>query len=189
MYASDASAERTIGLVRAGPVGAGRTVAIRSIAGGEPVSTGMPLPDGPVGDGTATTVAPDFAAVLLDDGQPRFVYGLPGQEHFAVLRPMMLDGALGAILMPDGASPDIAAQCRQWLVSLRGIDPALAVVVDSTRTAVAGSFGLGALRATVRACGAAIPIPILASDARDPLQNLQRVRTVLLPLDRAAHGA
>jgi signal recognition particle receptor subunit beta len=183
MYANELSTEQTIKLVLAGPVGAGKTTAIRSIADGEPVSTEMPLPDGPIGDKTTTTVALDFATVLLDDGQPLFVYGLPGQEHFAFLRPMMLEGALGVILVLDGACADIAAQCRQWLVSLREIDPALAVVVGITRTDVAASFDLGVVREAVRACGASVPIPILTFDARDPLQTTQLVRALLLQLD------
>lgn len=181
MYANELSAEQTIKLVLAGPVGAGKTTAIRSIADSEPVSTEMPLPDGPIGDKTTTTVALDFATVMIEDGQPLFVYGLPGQEHFAFLRPMMLEGALGVILLLDGAAADIAAQCTHWLASLREIDPAMAMVVGVTRTDAAASFDLGALRTAVRACGAAIPI--FTFDARDRAQTAQLVRALLLQLD------
>lgn len=107
----------TIKLVLAGPVGAGKTTAIRSIADSDPISTEMPLTTGALGDKTTTTVAFDFATIVLDDGTPVMVYGLPGQEHYAFMR---LRSRLHAGARARGAAP---ARTRDPGVHLRRPDP------------------------------------------------------------------
>lgn len=173
--------EDSIKLVLAGPVGAGKTTAIHSIADSEPVSTEMPLPDGPIGDKTTTTVALDFAAVMLEGGQPLFLYGLPGQEHFSFMRSIMLEGALGVVIVLDGSDARVADQCQHWLESIRGIDPDIAISIGVTKTDTMAHFNLGAIRAVIRACGG--PVPVFTFDARDRQQTTQLLRALVLQLD------
>ncbi len=174
----------SVKLVLAGPVGVGKTTAIRSIADSEPVSTEMPLTDGAMGDKTTTTVAFDFATIVLDDGTPLMVYGLPGQEHFAFMRTIVLDGAIGVLLMLDAGATDIAGECEHWLGALRHEDPELAVVIGITHAEACPHFSLAPLRAVVRRLGQ--PIPIFTFDARQREQALHLVRALLLS-SRIAH--
>ena len=118
-----------IKLVLAGPVGAGKSTAINSIADSAPVSTEMPLLEGSYGEKTTTTVAMDFATIHLDGEAPLFVYGLPGQEHFSFMRSIILEGALGVILLLNAAESDIAEQCNYWLDDLRKIQPNIRIVI------------------------------------------------------------
>jgi len=101
----------TAKLVFAGAVGAGKTTAIRSIADGAPVSTDVPMTDGAHGDKTTTTVALDFSEVILDDGTPLLVYGLPGQDHFSFMRPIVIKSAIGVIVLLDARDTEIGNRC------------------------------------------------------------------------------
>lgn len=167
-------------LVFAGPVGAGKTTAIRTLSDSAPVSTEMPMSEGPMGDKTTTTVALDFASVLLDDGTPLHLYGLPGQTHFAHMRPLVMEGAVGVLVILPGDSPDIADECEHWVRSVREINADVGLVVGITRTDIGGGFRMDEVRQTVRRCGR--PIPIFTFDARDRDQTSHLVRALLLSL-------
>jgi len=168
-------------LVFAGPVGAGKTTAIRSLSDCEPVSTEMPLTDGAMGEKTTTTVALDFSPVLLEDGTPLHLYGLPGQEHFAHMRAIVLEGAVGVIVVLPGDSERISAECEHWIRSIRGIAPDAGLVIGITRTDLGHAFRMDTVRQAVRRCGA--PIPVFTFDARDREQTSHLVRALLLSLD------
>lgn len=170
----------TVKLVLAGPVGAGKSTALRSLADSEPVSTEMPLLDGPMGDKTTTTVALDFATVWLEDETPLFVYGLPGQAHFAFMRNIVLQGALGVVLVLNAADADCAQHCREWIVSLREIAPGVSIVVGLTHADQATGFSLGEIRSVLRAQGERLPV--FTFDARDREETAQLVRALLVGL-------
>lgn len=170
----------TVKLVLAGPVGAGKSTALRALADSEPVSTEMPLLDGPMGDKTTTTVALDFATVWLEDETPLFVYGLPGQAHFAFMRHIVLEGALGVVLVLNAAEADCAEQCGEWLASLREIAPDVGIVIGLTHADQAPDFSLGAIRQVLRARSERLPV--FTFDAREREETTQLVRALLVGL-------
>ncbi len=176
----------SVKLVIAGPVGAGKTTVIRALADGEPVSTEMPLTTGPMGDKTTTTVALDFATILLDDGVPVMLYGLPGQDHFGFMRPLLLQGAAGAIVLLDGSDPTVAEQCTDWLRSIRDIDGELALVIGVTKSDCSDAFDIRLVRRAIRDSGVAT-VPIMTIDGRDRQQAAHLVRALLVAA--ASHEA
>lgn len=179
----DVSAEPgldTVKLVLAGPVGAGKSTALRTLADSEPVSTEMPLLDGPMGDKTTTTVALDFATVWLEDETPLFVYGLPGQAHFAFMRNIVLEGALGVVLVLNASDTDCVQQCEEWLSSLREIAPDVGIVIGLTHADQAPDFSLGAIRQVLRSRGECLPV--FTFDAREREEATQLVRALLVGL-------
>jgi uncharacterized protein len=171
----------TAKIVLLGPVGAGKTTAIRAITDGEPVSTEMPMSEGASGDKRTTTVALDFSSVSLDDGTPVFVYGLPGQEHYAFMRPIVLAGALGAIVLLDARRAEIVEDCRHWLDALRASAPDAVAVVGVTHTDLLPSFSLAPLREAVR--GSERPVAVFTFDARSRPQTQQLVRALIVTAD------
>lgn len=178
--AAQGASVEPIKLVFAGPMGAGKTTAIRSIADGEPVSTEMPMTDGARGDKHTTTVAFDFATIVLDDGQPLFVYGLPGQDYLAHMRPIILRGAIGVVLVLDGSDPDVATHCAHWLASLRESGAPPALVIGVTKAELSADFSLAALRATLGADRGRVPV--FTFDARDRQQAEHLVRALLVSI-------
>lgn len=165
-------------LVFTGPVGAGKTTALRTLSDMAPVSTEMPLSDGPMGEKTTTTVALDFSTVILDDGTPLQLFGLPGQEHFSHMWPIVMQGALGVLLLLSASSEDIGADCRYWVRSLSDIAPDIPIVIGVTKTDIARDFRLDAVRGAV--ASHPFPIPVFTIDARDREQTSQLVRALLL---------
>lgn len=168
-------------LVLVGPVGAGKTTLLGSITGVAPVSTEMPLTDGATAAKSTTTVALDFSSVVLDDGTPLLVYGVPGQAHFSFMRPILLDGALGAIMVLNGAAPGLAQHCEHWLDEILETHRDMPVVIGITHTDLAPDFDLRRTRDSVRRRRASIPVFTLDVRRRD--HSIHLVRALLV----AAH--
>jgi signal recognition particle receptor subunit beta len=167
-------------LVFAGPVGAGKTTAIRAVTDREPIATEMPLSDGMMGDKTTTTVALDFSTAVLDDGTPLLVYGMPGQDRFSFMRPIVLEGAFGVVVVLDGSSADAADQCEYWLREIRAIRPDIPIVVGITHTDRLPTFSLGPIRSAIRRGGPIVPT--FTFDARDRDQTAHLVRALLVAM-------
>jgi signal recognition particle receptor subunit beta len=168
-------------LVFAGPVGAGKSTAIATLAETAPVSTEMPLLESASGDKTTTTVALDFATAILDDGTPLFLYGLPGQDHFDFMREIVLEGAVAALVMLDGRSSDISQLCMGWIDAIHAIDRQLPLAFGVTHTELNSAFTLKPLRVAMRARGLAVPV--FTVDARDRGEMMHLVRAVLVGLE------
>ncbi|HEV2679672.1 MAG TPA: GTPase [Rhodanobacter sp.] len=167
-----------IKLVFAGSMGAGKSTAIGSIADGEPISTDMPMSEGATDTKSTTTVAFDFATVWLNDGTPLHIYGMPGQDYFSHMRSILLQGALGVVLVLDGIDPDIGSSCEAWLHSLRENNSPTHVVIGITKTDMAPNFSLAPVRAALRRCE--VTIPVFTFDARSTEQTTHLVRALLV---------
>ena len=167
-------------LVFAGPVGTGKTTAIHSVTDSEPISSEMALSEPAMGDKTTTTVALDFSAAILDDGTPLLVYGLPGQQRFSHMRPIVLEGAFGVVIVLDGSSPDVAEQCEYWLREIRAHQAGMPMVIGITHTDAVAEFSIGPVRSAIRRCGG--PVPTFTFDARDREQVAHLVRALLVTM-------
>lgn len=174
------TANQTTKLVIGGPVGAGKTTAVRALADTEPVTTEMPLSDATAEDvKTTTTVAFDFATVTLADAPPLFIYGLPGQDQFDLMREIAFEGAIGSLIILDGSSATLDQDGAHWLASVRELGGRdLPVVIGITKTDIGADFDMASLRETVRRCGP--PVPIFTLDARDADQAAHLMRALLI---------
>ena len=167
--------------VLVGPVGSGKTTALTALSDMAPVSTEMPLSDGPMGEKTTTTVALDFSTILLDDGTPLQLFGLPGQEHFSHMRSIVMQGALGALVLLPGDDPEIATHCAHWIRIVAEIDADLPVAIGITRTDMAPHFRMDGIRQAL--AGRVPPVPVMTIDAREREQVSQLVRALLLMME------
>lgn len=98
-----------------GPMGAGKTTAIRAISDEEPVSTEAKNSHQELVHKTTTTVALDYGRLLLPNSDVVNLYGVPGQEHFSFIWPIIAKGALGAILLVDCSQADWQAGMTLFL--------------------------------------------------------------------------
>lgn len=162
-------------LVFAGPVGAGKSTAIRAVSDVAPVMTEQPLSEGAMGDKTTTTVALDYSFINID-GEVMHLYGLPGQEQLGFMRDILLQGAYGVVLLLDASDDAINEQAKQWLDSLLGIARDIKLVVAVTKSENSLHFSLNALRDVVKQFVPTAPIitidPRETQDVRQALQIL-----------------
>jgi len=91
-------------IVFTGPMGAGKTTAIRAISDAAPVSTEVGNSDQAMFAKESTTIALDYGELTLEDGNCVRLYGTPGQARFSFMWEIIGLGALGVILLIDGSS-------------------------------------------------------------------------------------
>jgi signal recognition particle receptor subunit beta len=102
-------------LVVSGPVGAGKTTFIGSLSEIPVVETDE-LASEDIGK-ERTTVALDFGLLTLD-GVPIHLFGTPGQERFDFVWDILVEGALGLVLLVAGDSPkDFPRPATSWSTS------------------------------------------------------------------------
>ncbi|KPC50669.1 GTP-binding protein [Amantichitinum ursilacus] len=172
--------EGPVKLLFAGPVGAGKTTAIRSLSDTAPVSTEAALSENATAAKSTTTVAFDYSTMRVDGDLTVHLYGIPGQDRFDFMRPIIANGALGAIVLLDASSPTLRADCVHWLKSISTIAPTLQFVIGVTKADVAPDFSLADIRAGMQQCG--IRAPALTIDPRQRAQCEQLVRALLSSL-------
>ncbi|MFE5597198.1 ATP/GTP-binding protein [Streptomyces sp. NPDC056549] len=100
---------RSVKIVILGAFGVGKTTLVQTISEIAPLQTeerltqaGQSVDDLPVAGKTTTTVAMDFGRRTLGDGSiVVYMFGAPGQDRFAQTVRLILEGALGALVMVD----------------------------------------------------------------------------------------
>jgi uncharacterized protein len=172
--------DNAIKLLFIGPVGAGKTTAIRAISDVVPISTDVPWTETASLQKTTTTVALDYSTIQLDQGETLHIYGLPGQEYLDFMGPVVGRGALGAILLLDASSSVLGEDCMHSIRSLVRIDRGLRFVIGITKTDITPRFSMDAMHRLAR--GMNLSVPIFSIDPRDGAQVTQLIRALLLLL-------
>jgi small GTP-binding protein len=112
-------------VIVSGPVGAGKTTLIQTLSE-IPVVETEELASEQIGKQT-TTVGLDFGLLRLD-GVPIHLFGTPGQERFSFVWDVLLEGALGLVLLISGARPQDFPRARKILEYLTSRHPVPFVV-------------------------------------------------------------
>jgi uncharacterized protein len=170
--------DELIKILFAGPVGAGKTTAIRALSDVEPISTEVSMSESAIENKLTTTVAFDYSTIRLDADTTVHLYGLPGQNRLDFMRPIVADGAMGAVILLDASSPSLQEDCTYWISSLQSINEDMPLAFGVSKTDIGSGFSLGELRETVRKAG--IEAPIMTIDPRDAKQSEQLIRALLV---------
>jgi len=166
-----------------GPVGAGKTQAIRTISDIEVASTEEAATDQTASTKASTTVAMDVGAMHLDSQDKLRLMGAPGQDRFDFMWDILLRQAKGVVILIDHSRASSLADLQHYLHQMRTrmADRPLPIVIGVTHvdTAPSGRM-LDIYRAAwLRACSCnECKPPILEVDAR----NRDDVRVLLLAL-------
>ena len=110
-------------IVFTGPMGAGKTTAIRAISDMPPVSTEVGNNDRETSNKDSTTVALDYGQMLLEDGTAVKLYGTPGQQRFSFMWEILATGALGVVLLIDGSRKEALEDFETYVDVFRKIAP------------------------------------------------------------------
>lgn len=102
-------------LVFAGSMGAGKTTAIRTISNINVLSTEAVNTDHEAHQKALTTVGIDYGELVLEDGIKVGLYGTPGQQRFDFIWNVIIQGAIGVILLIDDSIDEPLTELEFYL--------------------------------------------------------------------------
>lgn len=119
-------------IIIAGPVGVGKTEAIRSLSDKGIVTTEEIASDEVKQIKRTTTVAMDYGVMKLDSGEQVRLYGTPGQRRFDFMWEILSENALGLILLLNATEPNPIDDLHYYLDSFMPLIQSSALVVGIT---------------------------------------------------------
>lgn len=167
----------------AGPMGAGKTTAIRSLSDIEVVSTEAFNSDHSIVDKETTTVALDYGEIGINPGEKIRLYGVPGQRRFDFMWSILKDRAMGLLLLINADAPDIGASVREHLEAFGDVVDRGGVVIGVTRSDLRGPGGIAQAQAAADAVYPNRPTPVFQVDARDPGQMRVMLMTLIADVE------
>ncbi len=167
-------------VVFAGPVGAGKTTAIRAISEVVPVSTEAYASDQVAEQKVTTTVAMDYGELTLSRTEVLRLYGTPGQERFAHMWEMLCRGALGVIYLIDNSRPDPIGDLQFYLARFAPYTGGLAAVVGVSRLGQGAGPTIQDYHARI---GRPRELPIMSADIRRGGDVLMLIDTLMLSIE------
>lgn len=120
----------------AGPMGAGKTTAIRTLSDIPVVATEASNSDRRAADKATTTVALDYGEIEVSDEEKVRLYGIPGQRRFDFMWRILRDRAEGMLLLVHNDGPDPLGAVREFLIEFGDLCERGGVAVGVTRTDV-----------------------------------------------------
>lgn len=164
-------------IIIAGPVGAGKTEAIRSLSDKEIVSTEALASDEVKFMKKTTTVAMDYGIMKLDTGEQVRLYGTPGQKRFDFMWEILSENALGLILLINAENPDPVQDMKDYMESFLPLIKSSAMIVGITH-AENMPWDLHQ-RLSDELVKMNIPANVIVVDARDKEQMSQLVSVLI----------
>ncbi len=166
----------TYKIVISGPVGAGKSTAIAALSDIPPVATDA-IPSDDVGKiKNTTTVAMDYGVINLEDGNKIHLYGTPGQQRFEFMWDIMLNGAIGLILLINNNTPDPMGDFEKFLTYFSKALESVPFCVGVTHLDESQTFILPDYHAVLKEKGHIIPL--FSVDAR----SSQDMNTLLMAM-------
>lgn len=166
-------------VIFAGPVGAGKTTAVRALSDVPPVDTDVPLSFAS-GDGkTTTTVGLDYGTWRPTPDVSIALIGIPGQQRFASARQRVAIPGTRVLLWLRADRDTLIPDTEEWLRVFAGEEHRIVIALSH-----AAGRSIGDLRRTLGGPLARHGIPpsrVLAADARDR-DSVMRVASAALDL-------
>lgn len=164
-------------IIFAGPVGAGKTEAIRSLSDKEVVTTEEIASDDVKLMKKTTTVAMDYGIMKLPTGEQVRLYGTPGQKRFDFMWEILSENALGLILLINAENPDPVQDMKDYMESFLPLIKTSAMIVGITHAEnMAWDLHERLSNALIEM---EIPANVIAVDARDKEQMAQLVSVLI----------
>ena len=160
-------AARDLKIVFTGPMGAGKTTAIRAISEGATLSTDVPMTGEErllMPGKTMTTVGLDYGECAMDGQWTLKLFGTPGQERFRFMWDILGAGAFGLVVLADNSQPDPVGEVERYLSAFAKHVPVRRMVVGVGRLDSHATPSIDAYCDRLAALG--LHVPVLEVDVR-----------------------
>lgn len=152
-----------------GPMGIGKTTALRSLCGQLMAGSDVPNLDRAAHTKEFTTVGAEFGEIDLGSGERLQLVGSPGQDRFDFVRRWVLSASVGALLMVDVKDPDAVEYASEMLTGITQLDTTPLIIILSCRES--SGRQLEEFSAALASKGHGI-VPVVEADPRDRQQML-----------------
>jgi len=170
-------------IIFTGPVGAGKTTAINALSDTPVISTEQVATDDVKNRKEKTTVAMDYGMIKLENGESIHLYGTPGQERFNFMWEILVNNALGVIILVDNANENPLNDLEFFLKSFKQFIENKAIVVGITRTDLAGGNKLDDYHKLLKQNG--FNPPVFEVDGRKEKEICMLVQALLFSVDQS----
>ncbi|MEY3221016.1 MAG: hypothetical protein RIT27_2373 [Pseudomonadota bacterium] len=172
---------KEIKLVFTGSMGAGKTTAISALSEIPVINTDVNATDEVIARKATTTVALDYGEMTLPDGQKLRLYGTPGQERFAYMWKILMQGALGLIILVDNAGENPLGDLDLYLKHFREDIEKTTAVIGITRMDLANKPNLAAYNDFLR--NKNLQLPVFSVDVRRKHNVVMMVQALVAMLE------
>ncbi len=162
----------------AGPMGAGKTTAIRTLSEIEIVSTEAENTDRATADKDTTTVALDYGEITVGEDDKVRMYGVPGQNRFDFMWSILQERAMGLIILVNADAPEPHVLVGDHLGAFADLARRGGLVIGVTRADVGQKGLVEKLHGIAEALLPERATPVFEVDARDE----QQMTTLLMAL-------
>lgn len=153
-------------ILLAGPMGAGKTTAIKSLSDTEVVSTEANNTEQDRVNKLTTTVALDYGEINLGDEDKVKLYGVPGQRRFDFMWRILEKRALGLIVLINNDSEDPLNEASYFLEQFKSIHQRGGVVIGVTRSDIQPTPTIDDYVAHLRNDSRFFGMPVFSADPR-----------------------
>jgi uncharacterized protein len=150
-----------------GPMGAGKTTAIRSLSETEVISTEANNSERDVVDKPTTTVALDYGEIVLDTEDKIRMYGIPGQKRFDFMWNILKQRAEGMILLVNNDAADPIAEMLAFIEDFRELYDRGGVIVGVSRSDISPVPTVADYAAALENVHPDMAVPVFTVDPRD----------------------
>ena len=171
-------------IIFSGPVGAGKSTAIKILSDIEVVATEAQASDHVKEMKDQTTVAMDYGRINLDDNTAVHLYGTPGQERFSFMWEILAKGALGLVLLIDASRPEYQKDVETYLNAFDKFTSENPVVIGLTHTDKASESAWDSIQTILT--NRSLSAPIFEVDARSKDDISMLVQALVCSIDPTA---
>jgi signal recognition particle receptor subunit beta len=151
----------------AGPMGAGKTTAIRALSEIEVVTTEAANTDRVTADKPTTTVALDYGEISVSDEEKVRLYGIPGQRRFDFMWRILKERAVGMVLLVHNDAPDPVGLMLEFVDEFRELCDSGGAVVGVTRSDLHPGLSLTDYTDALERERPELMLPVMLVDPRD----------------------
>ncbi len=164
-----------------GPVGAGKTTAIRTMSDVPIVTTDEQATDMTKNRKGQTTVSMDYGYINIGKKERVHLYGTPGQERFNFMWDILKNGALGLVLLIDNSRENPRQDLNFYAKSFKDFIDKGDLVIGITRMDEQTHPTINDYRAWLKELN--ISAPIFSIDAREKMDVSSLIQALLYTID------